>query len=226
MICAQKLMPLNAHKLTVKQQETLSAQSQQIDTLQRQVESTEHPGSGIAAAASSGGSYSSRPTRRQEAIEGANRFVELAMAKMLVVKLLMTKVMAMWQWVFRKCIYELPVLGYYADLFVLFLGAVLRLEVGHSVLSGATTSKRPANTLKLYEFEGDIECKMVRETLSALDLDCIVYPCPPATGRDEYLSRFIGEAKELSGDAPVKFPMLVDENIDDDPLVLTGSVST
>jgi len=239
MICAQKLLPLNARKLTVKQQETLKAQSQQIESLgmqigtlrqqnaslQRQVESAEHPGSGMAAAAASAGqSYSSRPTRRQEAIEGANRFVELAMAKMLVIRLLMTKVVAMWQWVLRKCIYDLPVIGYYADLFVLFLGSVLRLEVGHSVLAGATSSKRPSRTLKVYEFEGDVECKMVRETLSALDLDCVVYPCPP--GRDEYLSRFIGDAKELSGGGAVTFPMVIDENFEDGPLVLSGSEQT
>jgi len=190
------------------------------------VESAEHPGSSIAAAAASAGqSYSSRPTRRQEAIEGANRFVELAMAKMLVIKLLMTKVVAMWQWVLRKCIYEVPVVGYYADLLVLFVGSVLRLEVGHSVLAGATSSKRPSKSLlKVYEFEGDIECKMVRETLSALDLDCIVYPCPP--GRDEYLSRFIGDAKELNGGGTVQFPMLIDENFQDGPLVVSGAEQT
>jgi len=233
-IIAQKLNPLLTEKIASKQQETIAQQSQQIDALSMQigtlrqenaslhqrVESAEmaHPGSdGVAAASSSNGRLVHRPTPRQQAIEGANRFVELAMAKVMVLKLVMTKLMTMWQWVLRKCIYEVPVLGYYADLFVLFLGSVLRLQVGSHVLSGATSSKRPSKMLKLYEFEGDIECKMVRETLSALDLDCIVYPCPPTTsGGDEYLSRFMGEAKELCGGESVKLPVLVDDNLDED----------
>jgi len=236
-INAQKLNPLIAQKINLKQQETIAQQSQQIDSLsmqlgtlreknaslQRQVESMpspdsldSHPGSAYA--------NGTRPTRRQEAIEGANRFVEFAMAKMMVIKLVMAKVLAMWQCVLRKCIYEVPVLGYYADLFVLFIGSVLRLQVGHHVLAGAASSKRPSKTLKLYEYEGDIECKMVRETLSALDLDCIVYPCPP--GRDEYLSRYMSDAKELCGGGSAKFPLLVDENFEDGPLVLSGADGT
>ena len=37
---------------------------------------------------------------------------------------------------------------------------------------------RPARPLELYDFEGCPYCRKVREALSMLDLDAIVYPCP------------------------------------------------
>ena len=37
---------------------------------------------------------------------------------------------------------------------------------------------RPGKTLELYEFEGCPFCRKVREALSILDLDALVYPCP------------------------------------------------
>lgn len=37
---------------------------------------------------------------------------------------------------------------------------------------------RPAEPLRLYEFEGCPFCRKVREALSSLDLEAMVYPCP------------------------------------------------
>ena len=37
---------------------------------------------------------------------------------------------------------------------------------------------RPAKPLKIYEFEGCPFCKKVREAVTWLDLDVIMYPCP------------------------------------------------
>merc|ERR1719251_532919 len=123
-----------------------------------------------------------------------------------------------------KFLYDFPVFGYYMDLFVLLFGSLLRLELGYNVFCGATSSKRPpTKLLKLYEFEGNAECKMVRETLSALDLDCIIYPCPKAQSGLPHLSRFRDEAKRLCGKEG-DFPVLSDENYGDDgPLVLMKS---
>jgi len=115
------------------------------------------------------------------------------------------------------------VIGYYIDLAVLLFGSLLRLEVGYTVFKGATSSKRPNKLLKLYEFEGSVQCKMVREALCALDLDCAIYPCPRP---DDYLSRYRDEAKQLSGKSSDYLPLLIDENYDngqDSVLRLFGS---
>jgi glutathione S-transferase len=88
------------------------------------------------------------------------------------------------------------------------------------VFAGATSSKRPPNKrLKLYEYEASIECKMVREALCALDLDCVIYPCPRA-GADAYLSRYRDEARKHSPCGT--FPILVDENYEA-PMILLNS---
>merc|ERR1712048_300550 len=75
---------------------------------------------------------------------------------------------------------------------------------------------------KLYEFEGNVDCKMVRETMCALDLDVTIYPCP---GPDDYLSRYRDEAKRLCGKDELVLPLFVDENVDNNgtALVLFGS---
>eukprot|EP00488_Nonionellina_sp_1-RS-2012_P000563 TRINITY_DN11504_c0_g1_i1.p1 TRINITY_DN11504_c0_g1~~TRINITY_DN11504_c0_g1_i1.p1 ORF type:complete len:182 (-),score=48.31 TRINITY_DN11504_c0_g1_i1:126-671(-) len=102
----------------------------------------------------------------------------------------------------------------------------MRLEVGYYVFNGAITSKRPKKLLKLYEYEGNVECKRVREMLCALDLDCIVYPCPECVAPHQYLSRFRDVAKKLCGKEDA-LPLLLDENIQDadnqQPLVLLGA---
>ena len=64
--------------------------------------------------------------------------------------------------------------------------------------------RRPEKTLELYEFEGCPYCRKVREALSILDLDAVIYPCPKG-GR-----RFREELIARGGKA--QFPYLVDPN--------------
>ncbi|KAI8470383.1 MAG: hypothetical protein J3K34DRAFT_260374 [Monoraphidium minutum] len=66
------------------------------------------------------------------------------------------------------------------------------------------TFKRPAKTLELYEFMSCPFCRKVREAISILDLDVMVYPCP----KDGVTWR--PKAVELGGKA--QFPFLVDPN--------------
>jgi glutathione S-transferase len=64
--------------------------------------------------------------------------------------------------------------------------------------------KRPARPLELYEFEACPFCRKVREALSILDLEAIVYPCPK--GGPTYRPRVRAQGgREL-------FPYLVDPN--------------
>src|SRR5262249_57269751 len=76
-----------------------------------------------------------------------------------------------------------------------------RLGSGMSV---GATGKRPAEPLALYEFEACPYCRKVREVLSVLDLDAMVYPCP----KDG--PRYREEVRRRGGKAPV--PYLVDPN--------------
>jgi len=64
--------------------------------------------------------------------------------------------------------------------------------------------RRPKKRLELYEFEACPYCRKVREALSALDLEAIVYPCP----KDG--PRFRPEVTRRGGKA--QFPFLVDPN--------------
>jgi glutathione S-transferase len=81
-----------------------------------------------------------------------------------------------------------------------------------SVLSwgvGATArhpARQPERRLELYEFESCPFCRKVREALSALDLDVMIYPCPP------HGERFRPRVVSLGGRA--MFPYLVDPNED------------
>ena len=64
---------------------------------------------------------------------------------------------------------------------------------------------RPAQPLQLYDFEACPYCRKVREALSILDLDAIVYPCPKGGGR------FRLEVERRGGKQ--QFPYLVDPNV-------------
>lgn len=63
---------------------------------------------------------------------------------------------------------------------------------------------KPEQLLELYEFEACPYCRLVREVLTELDLDAVVYPCPKG-GR-----RFRPEVLALGG--RTQFPFLVDAN--------------
>lgn len=63
---------------------------------------------------------------------------------------------------------------------------------------------RPEQPLELYEFEACPFCRLVREALTELDLDALVYPCPKGG------TRFRPRVLELGG--KTQFPFLVDPN--------------
>lgn len=63
---------------------------------------------------------------------------------------------------------------------------------------------QPAQPLALYEFEASPYCRLVRETLTELDLDAMIYPCP------QNGTRFRPQAQALGG--KLQFPFLVDPN--------------
>lgn len=68
----------------------------------------------------------------------------------------------------------------------------------------APARERPQQPLELYDIELSPYCRLVREVLTELDLDVMIYPCP-AGG-----TRFRPRALELGGKA--LFPFLVDPN--------------
>ncbi len=76
-----------------------------------------------------------------------------------------------------------------------------RLFTGYAV---GNLGKRPEKTLELYEFESCPYCRKVREALSILDLDAVIYPCPKRG------PRFRAEVVRRGGKA--QFPYLVDPN--------------
>lgn len=88
------------------------------------------------------------------------------------------------------------------------------LDVANSVLAstarfwrgsdGRPSAKLPSIPLELYEFEGCPYCRLVREALTELDLDAMIYPCPQGG------QRFRGKVLEEAGQA--QFPYLVDPN--------------
>ena len=82
------------------------------------------------------------------------------------------------------------------------LSSVLRL--GGGLKTSKSLGPRPALPLELYEFEGCPFCRKVRETLSFLDLEAVIYPCPQGG------TRFRPRAVELGGKP--QFPFLVDPN--------------
>lgn len=64
--------------------------------------------------------------------------------------------------------------------------------------------RQPEQLLRLYEFEGCPYCRLVRETLTELDLDVLIQPCPKGG------TRFRPTAKLLGG--KTQFPFLHDPN--------------
>ncbi len=63
---------------------------------------------------------------------------------------------------------------------------------------------KPAQPLELYDIENCPYCRLVREALTELDLDAMIYPCPKGG------TRYRPQVVELGGKA--QFPFLVDPN--------------
>lgn len=63
---------------------------------------------------------------------------------------------------------------------------------------------KPEKLLELYEFESCPSCRLIREVLTELDLDALIYPCPKRG------TRFRPRVIELGG--KTQFPFLVDPN--------------
>lgn len=87
------------------------------------------------------------------------------------------------------------------DIATSFATTLARVPLGMSV---GKLGKRPKKMLELHEFEACPFCRKVREGLSMLDLDVMVYPCPKGG------SRFRDEVKRRGGQ--MMFPYLVDPN--------------
>lgn len=64
--------------------------------------------------------------------------------------------------------------------------------------------KQPELPLQLYEFEASPFCRLVRERLTELDLDVMIYPCPKGG------KRFRPVVKKLGGKQ--QYPFMVDPN--------------
>lgn len=88
------------------------------------------------------------------------------------------------------------------DVATAFFVTVARLGAGMRV--SAPARRQPAKLLELYEFEACPYCRKVREALTELDLDAIIYPCPRGG------TRFRPVAVARSGKK--QFPFLVDPN--------------
>lgn len=81
------------------------------------------------------------------------------------------------------------------------LATALRTGFG---ISANPAEKTPERLLEIYEFEACPYCRLVREALTELDLDAMIYPCPKGG------TRFRPRAVKLGGKA--QFPLLVDPN--------------
>jgi glutathione S-transferase len=87
------------------------------------------------------------------------------------------------------------------DVATSFAASATRMGAGMAV---GPLGPRPARLLELYEFEACPYCRKVREALSMLDLNAMVYPCPGGG------PRFREEVRRRGG--KTLFPYLVDPN--------------
>jgi glutathione S-transferase len=71
-------------------------------------------------------------------------------------------------------------------------------------IQSTPAARKPKRSLRLYDIENCPYCRLVRETLTELDIDAEIYPCPKSG------QRFRQELVERGGKA--QFPYLVDPN--------------
>lgn len=112
----------------------------------------------------------------------------------------------------------LPYIGFGVNIWLSMCAGWSRLGVGNVAARNISTSNRPKKALILYQYEGCPFCRRVRETLSILAIDVLVYPCPRTT-LGEYgvqdNSRYRPRVTELTGKCI--FPVLVDPNRETNP---------
>ena len=82
-------------------------------------------------------------------------------------------------------------------------GLATGARLGFGTRVGAT-GKAPEKLLELYEFEACPYCRKVREALTVLDLEAMVYPCPKGSTRFRDVIRARGGKEQ--------FPYLIDPN--------------
>lgn len=81
--------------------------------------------------------------------------------------------------------------------------ATTLLRTGMGIVA-RPAARRPEKLLELYEFEACPHCRLVREVLTELDLDALIYPCPK--GGERYRSKVVAEGGKA------QFPYFVDPN--------------
>lgn len=92
-------------------------------------------------------------------------------------------------------------MSHVADVLQSFAVSSARLGIGAFTIGHRVKPEKP---LELYEFEACPYCRKVRDALTTLDLDAMIYPCPK--GGQVFRKR----VKELGGKE--QFPFLVDPN--------------
>ncbi len=75
---------------------------------------------------------------------------------------------------------------------------------GWAGINSKPAAKKPAQLLQLFDIENCPYCRLVREALTELDLDAMIYPCPKGG------TRYRPEVIEHGGKA--QFPYLIDPN--------------
>ena len=76
---------------------------------------------------------------------------------------------------------NIPVVGFGINVCLSFLAGASRLFNGNTSSSNIDKCSRPTKMLILYQYEGCPFCRRVREQLSSLSLDVLIYPCPRVT---------------------------------------------
>jgi len=106
---------------------------------------------------------------------------------------------------------KVPGLEYFVDVVGSILTSLLRGFAGYFVVIDTASVPRPKERLQLFDIESCACCRLVRETLSMLDLDVTIYPCPPDLFNEEKRkTRYRKVAKEIG--TRTRFPLLVDPN--------------